>query len=54
MERQERTGKTQIWIAISVYVLAQSCGRRLGIERDLYTIAVGLPNPFASVQRDRF
>lgn len=30
--------KTQIWIAISVYVLVAIMKKRLGIERDLYTI----------------
>jgi hypothetical protein len=29
---------TQIWIAISVYVLVAIVKKRLGIERDLYTI----------------
>jgi hypothetical protein len=30
--------KTQIWIAISVYLLVAIARKRLGIERDLYTI----------------
>lgn len=30
--------KTQIWIAISVYVLVAILKKRLGIERDLYTL----------------
>jgi hypothetical protein len=30
--------KTQIWIAISVYVLVAIVRKRLGIERDLYTL----------------
>jgi hypothetical protein len=30
--------RTQIWIAISVYVLVAIVKKRLGIERDLYTI----------------
>ncbi len=30
--------KTQIWTAISVYVLVAIVKKRLGIERDLYTI----------------
>ena len=30
--------KTQIWIAISVYVLVAIVRKRLGTERDLYTI----------------
>jgi hypothetical protein len=30
--------KTQIWIAVSVYVLVAIVKKRLGIERDLYTI----------------
>jgi hypothetical protein len=30
--------KTQIWIAISIYVLVAILRKRLGIERDLYTI----------------
>ena len=30
--------KTQIWIAISVYLLVAIAKKRLGIERDLYTI----------------
>jgi hypothetical protein len=34
----ENAVKTQIWIAISVYVLVAIVKKRLGIERDLYTI----------------
>jgi hypothetical protein len=34
----ENAVKTQIWIAISVYVLVAIVRKRLGIERDLYTI----------------
>jgi hypothetical protein len=30
--------KTQIWIAISVYVMVAILQKQLGIERDLYTI----------------
>ncbi len=30
--------KTQIWIAISVYVLVAIIRKRLNVERDLYTI----------------
>ena len=30
--------KTQIWIAISVYLLVAIAKKRLGIEQDLYTI----------------
>jgi hypothetical protein len=30
--------KTQIWIAISVYVMVAILRKRLGIDRDLYTI----------------
>jgi hypothetical protein len=30
--------RTQIWIAISVYLLVAIARKRLGIERDLYTI----------------
>ncbi len=30
--------KTQIWIAVSVYVLVAIVRKRLGIERDLYTL----------------
>lgn len=30
--------KTQIWIAISVYLLVANARKRLGIDRDLYTI----------------
>jgi len=30
--------KTQIWIAISVYVLVAILKNRLKVERDLYTI----------------
>jgi hypothetical protein len=30
--------KTQIWIAISVYLLVAIARKRLGIDRDLYTI----------------
>ncbi len=30
--------KTQIWIAISVYVLVAIVRKRLGLERDLYTL----------------
>jgi hypothetical protein len=34
----ENAVKTQIWIAISVYVLVAIVRKRLGIERDLYTL----------------
>jgi len=34
----ENAVKTQIWIAISVYVLIAIVRKRLGIERDLYTL----------------
>jgi hypothetical protein len=34
----ENAVKTQIWIAVSVYVLVAIVKKRLGIERDLYTI----------------
>ena len=34
----ENAVKTQIWIAISVYVLVAIVKKRLGIERDLYTL----------------
>jgi hypothetical protein len=34
----ENAVKTQIWIAISVYVLVAILAKRLGAERDLYTI----------------
>src|SRR5690606_35385431 len=34
----ENAVKTQIWIAISVYVLVAILAKRLGVERDLYTI----------------
>jgi hypothetical protein len=34
----ENAVKTQIWIAISVYVLVAIVKKRLRIERDLYTI----------------
>src|SRR5690606_41260895 len=34
----ENALKTQIWIAISVYVLVAILAKRLGVERDLYTI----------------
>jgi hypothetical protein len=34
----ENAVKTQIWIAISVYVLVAIVKKQLGIERDLYTI----------------
>jgi hypothetical protein len=34
----ENAVRTQIWIAISVYVLVAIVKKRLGIERDLYTI----------------
>jgi transposase len=34
----ENAVKTQIWTAISVYVLVAIVKKRLGIERDLYTI----------------
>ena len=34
----ENAVKTQIWIAISVYVLIAILAKRLGVERDLYTI----------------
>jgi hypothetical protein len=30
--------KSQIWIAISVYLLVAIARKRLGIERDLYTM----------------
>jgi hypothetical protein len=30
--------KTQIWIGISVYVMVAILRKRLGIDRDLYTI----------------
>lgn len=30
--------KTQIWIAISVYVLVAIVKKRLGLDRDLYTL----------------
>lgn len=36
--RPEWAVKTQVWIAISVYVLVAIVRKRLGIERDLYTI----------------
>jgi hypothetical protein len=34
----ENAVKTQIWIAISVYVLVAIVKKRLGLERDLYTL----------------
>jgi hypothetical protein len=34
----ENAVKTQIWIAISVYVLVAIVRKRLGVERDLYTL----------------
>jgi len=34
----ENAVKTQIWIAITVYVLVAIVRKRLGIERDLYTL----------------
>ncbi len=34
----ENAVKTQIWIAISVYVLVAILAKRLRAERDLYTI----------------
>ena len=34
----ENAVKMQIWIAISVYVLVAILKKRLGVERDLYTI----------------
>jgi hypothetical protein len=34
----ENAVKTQIWIALSVYVLVAIVKKRLGIERDLYTL----------------
>jgi hypothetical protein len=34
----ENAVKTQIWIAVSVYVLVAILAKRLGVERDLYTI----------------
>ena len=34
----ENAVKTQIWIAISVYVLVAIVKKQLGIERNLYTI----------------
>ncbi len=34
----ENAVKTQVWIAISVYVLVAIVRKRLGIERDLYTL----------------
>ena len=34
----ENAVKTQIWIAISVYVLVAILAKRLGVKRDLYTI----------------
>jgi hypothetical protein len=34
----ENAVKTQIWIAISVYVLVAIMKKRLGLERDLYTL----------------
>ena len=34
----ENAVKTQIWIAISVYVLVAILRKRLGIERNLYTM----------------
>jgi transposase len=34
----ENAVKTQIWIAISVYVLVAILAKRLAVERDLYTI----------------
>ncbi|MBB4636955.1 hypothetical protein FHS01_002976 [Longimicrobium terrae] len=34
----ENAVKTQIWIAISVYVLVAIVRKRLGIDRDLYTL----------------
>ena len=34
----QRGMKTQVWIAISVYVLAAIVRKHLVIERDLYTI----------------
>lgn len=36
--RSPNAVKTQVWIAISVYVLVAIVRKRLGIERDLYTI----------------
>jgi hypothetical protein len=36
--RSPNAVKTQIWIAISVYVLVAIVRKRLGIERDLYTL----------------
>jgi hypothetical protein len=36
--RSPNAVRTQIWIAISVYVLVAIVKKRLGIERDLYTI----------------
>ena len=34
----ENAVKTQIWIAISVYLLVAIVRKRLGIDRDLYTL----------------
>jgi hypothetical protein len=36
--RSPNAVKTQIWIAISVYVIVAIARKRLGIERDLYTL----------------
>jgi len=36
--RSPNAVKTQIWIAISTYVLVAIARKRLGIERDLYTL----------------
>ena len=36
--RSPNAVKTQVWIAISVYVLVAIVRKRLGVERDLYTL----------------
>jgi hypothetical protein len=36
--RSPNAVKTQVWIAISVYVLVAIVKKRLGLERDLYTL----------------
>ena len=38
MSTNESAVKTQIWIAISVYVLVAIAKKRLGVEASLYTI----------------
>ncbi|MGH6794009.1 MAG: hypothetical protein ACREDH_02115, partial [Methylocella sp.] len=53
----ENAVKTQIWIAISVYVLIAIVKKRLGVEAPLYTILVSpkkLPKPYCEGDSRRF